>query len=91
MNQVNKLQAQAVIPNQTVFSAQPPQNQHNQQSHNHSNQFVERNTQGPQPPPKNGGQLNNHANRYPTREAKYCAYCAKPNASNPVTHNPEMC
>jgi hypothetical protein len=72
MNQVSQLQAQAVVPNQSVF---PPQNQNNQQSQNHSNQFVERNTQGPQPPPKYGGQPNNQANRYPPREAKYCAYC----------------
>jgi hypothetical protein len=86
MNQVSQLQAQAVVPNQSVF---PPQNQNNQQGHNHSNQFVERNTQGPQPPPKYGGQPNNQANRYPPREAKYCAYCAKTNASNPVTHNTE--
>ncbi|EFX64188.1 hypothetical protein DAPPUDRAFT_118419 [Daphnia pulex] len=63
----------------------------NQQSHNHSNQFGERNTQGPQPPPKYGSQPNNQANRYPPREAKYCAYCAKSNASNPVTHNTDMC
>ncbi len=42
MNQVSQLQAQAVVPNQSVF---PPKNQNNQQSHNHSNQFVERNTQ----------------------------------------------
>jgi hypothetical protein len=88
MNQVSQLQAQAVVPNQSVF---PPQNQNNQQSQNHSNQFVERNTQGPQPPPKYGSQPNNQANRYPPREAKYCSYCAKTNASNPVTHNTEMC
>jgi hypothetical protein len=88
MNQVSQLQAQAVVPNQSVF---PPQNQNNQQIHNHSNQFMERNTQGPQPPPKYGSKPNNQANRYPPREAKYCAYCAKTNASNPVTHNTEMC
>jgi len=64
MNQVTQLQAQAVAPNQSVFSAQPLQNQ---QSQNHNNQFVARNTQDPQPPPKYGGQLNNQANRYPTQ------------------------
>lgn len=91
MNQVTQLQSQAVLPNQSVFSAQPLHHQHNQQGHNHSNQFVERNIQGPQPPPKYGGQQNNQANRYPPREAKYCAYCAKTNASNPVTHNTDTC
>ncbi|EFX63198.1 hypothetical protein DAPPUDRAFT_268894 [Daphnia pulex] len=88
MNQVSQLQAQAVVPNQSVF---PPQNQRNQQSHHHSNQFAERNIQGPQPPARYGSQPNNQTNRYPPREAKYCAYCAKTNASNPVTHNTEMC
>jgi hypothetical protein len=91
MNQVNQLQAQAVVSNKSALLAQSPQNRHNQQSHNNSNQFVERNTQGPQPPPKYGGKLNNQANRCPPREAKYSVYCAKTNASNPATHNTEIC
>ena len=85
MNQVSQLQAQASVPNQSVFSAQPViQNQHTQQSRIHSNQFIERNAQGPQQPPKYGGQ-NNQANRYPPRKSKYSAYCGNTNASNLVT------